>query len=221
MKYIVFAILILAGYFLSKYMRKNKVEKPSESSNIIIGYGVKPTKNEIEQERKTNEEIIRLLESNIISSGLFKKERVPALIGKIREVTTEFGRVSTKLAFEKDEVLTLEEKKSLGLNTRSKYSKFLIECFEPSRMNEIDPRVALENMHLSAFHKISNKKELQKLKNLGFVKKVKIMPAGDKDDCQEIKSCKKVYSINEVPELPFPECNAAYCRCCYEAIVSK
>ena len=221
MKYTIVAILILVAYLLLKYIRKNKAEKTSESSNIKLTYGIQPSKKEIELERRSNEEIIQLLENNIISSGLFKKDRVPELIGKIRGVTVEFGRVNTKLAFEKDEVLSLEEKKSLGLNTRSKYSKFLIECFEPSRINEIDPRVVLENMHLAAFHKISRKKELQKFKNLGFVKKVKILPAGDEDDCQKIKSCKKVYSINEVPELPLPECNAAYCRCCYEAVVPK
>ena len=63
----------------------------------------------------------------------------------------------------------------------------------------IEPKSTLECMHFDAFHQVSRKNELLKLKKLGFVKKVKIVPD---DECRRIKRFKKIYNIEEVPELP-------------------
>jgi hypothetical protein len=48
------------------------------------------------------------------------------------------------VAFEGDVVLTVKEKKALGLNSRMKYSKKFIEYFEPSVLKSIEPKATLE-----------------------------------------------------------------------------
>jgi hypothetical protein len=49
------------------------------------------------------------------------------------------------------------------------------------------------------------------MKEMGL-KKVK-----DERDCKAIKRFRKVWPIDEVPELPLPNCKADYCRCTYVA----
>lgn len=132
-----------------------------------------------------------------------------------------FGRVNTKDAFDGDVFLTVEEKRALGLNTRMKYSKKFIEYFDPSIFKTIEPKDALECMHLDAFHRVSRNNDLIKFKKLGFIKQIKIVPVGDAFDCKRIKRFTKIYNIEEVPELPVPDCDAPCCRCYYQPIISN
>ena len=178
------------------------------------------TEQEVELERLANEEIIKLLEVSIITSGFFRAEKIPELIAKLKGGAIPFGRTNTKVAFEGDVFLTVEEKKSLGLNTKMKYSKKFIEYFDTSAFKAIEPKSTLECMHLDAFHRVSRKKQLLGVRKLGFVKQVKIVHTGDEGDCGKVKRLKKIYSIEEVPELPLPDCDARFCRCMYQAIIS-
>jgi hypothetical protein len=136
---------------------------------------------------------------------------------KLRAATVPFGRVNTKAAFGREPFLTLQEKKALGLNPRMKYSKEFIGYFETSVLGSIEPKSMLEHMHLDAFHCVSRQKELQQLRELEF-KKIEILPVGDEGDCDAIKRHKKVFPINEVPELPLPDCDAPFCRCMYISV---
>lgn len=99
-----------------------------------------------------------------------------------------------------------------------KYSKKFVECYDPLAFKMIEPKTTLEHMYLDAFHRVSRRNEILRLKKLGFVKKVKIVPD---DECEKIKRFKKTYNIDEVPELPLTGCNAPFCRCYFEAIISK
>jgi hypothetical protein len=58
--------------------------------------------------------------------------------------------------------------------------------------------------------------QLIPIKELGFIKQVKIVSLGD---CGKIKRAQKLYNIAEVPELPLPGCNAPFCLCGYEPII--
>ena len=208
--------LVAVAFFLIRKKVKYTTKKSSDSINS--GFGIPMTKQEVELERQSNEEIMKLLEASITASGFFRSEKILELIANLRGGSIPFGRVNTKVVFDNDAFLTVEEKKMLGLNTRMKYSKKFIECFDPLAFKMIEPKSTLECMHLDAFHRVSRKNELLKLKKLGFVKKVKIVPD---DDCGRIKRFKKTYSIGEVPELPLTGCDAPFCRCYYEAIISK
>ena len=201
----------VVGFFFGK-------KRSADSDGALYaGYGIPATEEQVELERQSNEEVMKLLEAKIVASGLFRAEKIPELIERLKGGMVPFGRVNTQVAFDGDVILTVKEKKALGLNARMKYSKKFIEYFEPSALKSIEPKATLECMHLDAFHRISRKKELLRFKELGFIKQVKIVP----DDCKRVKRFKKIHNIEEVPELPLPGCDAPFCRCYYEPILAK
>ncbi|MGO9076106.1 MAG: hypothetical protein ACLQEI_18310 [Terriglobales bacterium] len=172
---------------------------------------------EIALERQYNDEVMQLLEARITTSGYFRKQKIPELMAILKKGSTPFGRVNTKIAFDGDTYLTIEEKRTLTLNTRSKYSRRFIEYFDPASFEKIDPKDTLSLMYLDAFHRVSRKTELERFKKLGFIRQVRIQP----DNCAQIKRLKKIHPIDDVPDLPLTGCNAQLCRCYYEAIVPK
>ena len=216
MAFLLLVLLVLAAFF---FMRK-RVKSSRPQSSVEVEYALPMSKQAIEAERKANEEVLHLLEASIIKSGLFRAEKIPELMEHLRSESVPFGRVNTAAAFDGDVLLTVEEKRALGLSTRMKYSKRFIEYFEPSALKENEPKSALSSIHLDAFFRVSRKKELFRMKENGILK-VKIVPTGDALDCKLIKRFKKIHNIEELPELPIPGCDAEYCRCYYEAIPPK
>jgi hypothetical protein len=171
----------------------------------------------VDEERKKNEEIMKLLEEMIVKSGFFVPENIPELMITLKAGQGLFERVNTRCVFDGSVFLSVAEKKALGLNTRMKYSKHFIEYFKRAAFKTIEPKAALECMHLDAFHRVSRKMHLAKLRGIG-VKQVRVAPVGDARDCGKVARMKKVYRIDEVPELPVAGCDSPYCRCIYEAI---
>jgi hypothetical protein len=176
------------------------------------------TAEETAAEREADQEIMTILENSIIRSGYFKPERVAHLVAILKSGYAPFGRVNTRIAFKGEPILTVEEKRSLGLNTRRKYSRQFIEYFQPESLKNIEPHSVLEAMHLDAFHRVSRKKELRKLRQLGSVKQVKISWDAE---CIKIKSPNKIYPIESVPELPVPGCTAPFCCCIYVPVIAE
>lgn len=183
------------------------------------GYGIPATAQMLDAERQDNEEVMKLLESTILASGLFVAEKVPELVAKLRGASGPFARLNTRVAFEGNEVLTVKEKRTLGLNTRMKYTKDFIEYFDPGILKTIEPKAILLNMHLSAYHRVARQRDLLKFRDLGFVKQVTIVPVGDAGDCGKVKRLKKTYSLEAVPALPLPDCTAPFCRCMYQSVI--
>lgn len=213
-------ITLLAFLAIAIFLPRRMASGPTNfKGDPVVRVGIPMTKEELELERQSNEEVFKKLEASIVKSGLFRAETIPALLAKLEAASVPFGRVNTKMAFDGDTVLTVEEKKALGLNTRMKYSKQFIEYFHPSALKTIEPKATLECLYLDAFHRVSRAKQLLSFKKLGFVKQLRIVPTGDGDDCTRIKRLKKTYSIEEVPELPLPGCKAPFCRCWYEPII--
>lgn len=213
-------ITMLALVPIAIFLLRKTANGPTNSKgDTVMRVGIPMTEEEIELERQSNEEVLRKLEASIVKSGLFRAETIPDLLAKLRGASVPFGRINTKVAFDGETVLTVKEKKALGLNTRMKYSKQFIEYFDPSALKVIEPKATLECLHLDAFHRVSRAKQLLTLKKLGFVKQVKIVPTGDGDDCAKIKRLKKTYRIEDVPELPLPGCDVPFCRCWYEPII--
>jgi hypothetical protein len=92
----------------------------------------------------------------------------------------------------------------------------MIETFTEKGIKEPYPKEIFKNIFYKNFHKIHRKYDLKDMKNCGITK-VKIEDCGDDRDCNAVKRLKKIWAINEVPELPLPQCKADYCRCCYIA----
>lgn len=178
-------------------------------------FAITPSPEMLETELGDKEEIMSLMEASMRASGVFRPEKIPELISKLRDGSDRFERVNTQIAFIGEEFLTVEDKRAHGLNTRMKYTKEYIECFHPDRLKSIEPKSFLKNMHLSAFHRVAARKELTNFRKLGFVKQVNILPCGDERDCNEVKKIKNPYPLDNVPDLPLPGCTAPYCRCLY------
>lgn len=210
---VLLAILIVA--------RRKRRWTVNDGTRTLDRYAIPVTAEMLQQERQDNDEVISLLEANIRGSGLFRTEKIPELVAKLRGGSSPFTRVNTTIAFQGDKLLTVEEKRALGLNTRMKYSKAFIEYFEPTDLKTTEPKSVLEDMHLSAFHRVARKRDLVKFRELGFVKQVKIVPVGDIRDCNEIKCFQNIHDLDRAPDLPLPGCTARYCRCMYEPILSN
>jgi hypothetical protein len=212
----VIAVLLVISVISRRKRRPTLSAETTDSS----GYAIPVTPEMLEAERQDNDEVMRLLEASIRASGLFRTEKIPDLISKLRRGLSPFARVNTQIAFEGDQILSVEEKRALGLNTRMKYSKSFIDCFDPKCIETIEPKSVLGDMHLSAFHRVARRRDLIKFRDEGFVKRVKIVPVGDARDCNKIKRFMKIHDLSLVPELPLPGCTASYCRCMYEPIIS-
>jgi len=115
--------------------------KPSGQS-----VGLQMTKEEIELERKFNEERMGLIESALFSSGYLKPEKIQELMKILRSATVPFGRINTSVVFSGDTFLTVQEKKSLGLNTRSKYSHKFIG-YSVSKVSQLLVKIPLHDLH--------------------------------------------------------------------------
>src|SRR5665647_605413 len=173
------------GKILSKLFKPNKLGNEIE---VKESFGIQMTDEEIEAEKIFNDEVLKILESRMIESGYLKKEKIPSIVEQLRCHSVPFGRVNTKVLFKGEIFLSVEEKKALGLNTRMKYSKEFIEYFNPSCFSDIEPKTAIEDMHLDAFHRMSRKRQILQFKQSRYIKKVRIKP----DDCSHIKRLKKI-----------------------------
>ena len=187
-------------------------EKTNDSTNSL---GIKLSGKALEEENKKFAEIAEKTITDAKESGFFKEEFIQFLSEKIKSICKIGYGYSDP--FDKKDCLTLEEKKSLNLNTRAKYSRELINGLTEKGILEAGKnKDFVKNMFLRNFHKVSRKHELLRLKDLG-IKKVTIEDCCDERDCKAIKRLKKHWNIDEVPELPLPQCTAEYCRCMYIA----
>jgi hypothetical protein len=175
------------------------------------------TEAETAAEREADRELLVLLRDNIARSGLFRAEKIDALIHLLHTAYVPFGRLNTRIAFEGSTILTATQKRNLGLNTRRKYSREFIEYFYPESLRTIEPCAALEHMHLDAFHRVSRSKELRKLRKLGFVKKVTV---GADPECAKAQALRGAFALTAPPLLPVPGCTAPFCRCLYVPVLT-
>lgn len=195
------------------FFTKNNVF--SKTKNAEESIGIKLSGKALDEENKKYAEIADRTVIEAKESGFFKEEFIPILSEKIKNISkVGYGYLDP---FDKTVCLTLEEKKSLNLNTRAKYSKELINGLTEKGILEVgNNRDFVKNMFLRNSHKVSRKYELKRLKEMG-IKKVVLLDCNDERDCKAIKRLKKRWNIDEVPELPLPQCTAEYCRCMYIA----
>jgi hypothetical protein len=169
------------------------------------------------EQKKDDDKFMEIAEgiiAEIAQSGYFKAEKLPMLSEMVHRITRPgYGYLDP---FSYEDCLTLDEKKALGLNTRQKYSREMVECFSDAGLHHENPKEILKVLYYKIFHKISRKYELIRMKEVG-IKTVKIEDCGDERDCQKIKKLKKLWPIDQVPELPLSGCTSEYCRCSYIA----
>lgn len=193
--------------------------KSIKENRLIDSLAIKLSDENIEIENNKYAEIVYKTILEAKKSGFFKKEFLPLLLKRIQSTCkVGYGYLEP---FDKTDCLTLSEKRALNLNTRAKYSRELINGLTEEGLLEIRKnKNFIKNMVLGNFHKISRKYELLQLRSLG-IKKVVILDCCDERDCSAVKQLKKHWNIDEVPELPLPQCTSEYCRCMYIADESE
>ncbi|MDR2767986.1 MAG: hypothetical protein LBB82_06630 [Treponema sp.] len=164
-------------------------------------------------ERKAilRKEILTGLMRDIERSGYFKEEKLPYM----ETIIPKIGGYFTD-PFSYNDCLSDEEKAAAHIDPDLKISREMVDCMSEKGLSEKDPRQIIPILYYLNVFGISRKYKLMELRARG-VTRVRIISMGGDGDCEEIKNHDGVYSINNVPALPLPECNAAYCRCDFEA----
>lgn len=91
-----------------------------------------------------------------------------------------------------DELLSLEDKKKL--NTRAKYLRGLVECFNDVEQLDFDIKFFCSNVTYTERSILWALDEIDKYKNVDCINKVRLEGIGEWDD--------KIYPINKIPPMP-------------------
>lgn len=170
--------------------------------------------------KKKNKEILILIKDKLEKSVFYTTESKEYILNKLAPCNFIETSIQVILKqFREEPCLSLDEKKLYGINTRQKINKTYFNLLSEQGKHQEYILIDLENIILSSEQKIHNKYQLLEYKSLR-INKVQISCCNDDRDCPAVKKyCNKVYSINNVPELPLPECNADVCRCLYLSVI--
>ena len=136
------------------------------------------------------EDRLKLRIENALSRYDFiKKEKISFLAGEL---------VNDNFKHSKD-ILSLEEKRALKLNTRTKYARDLIDCFSDVEKLDFDPKFFCENLIYTERSILWSLDNLEELKGKKFIEKItlekQIVSEGKEEWVTEI------YNINELHEF--------------------
>lgn len=152
------------------------------------------------------------IRAELTASSHVRPDTLETLMAMIDARHEAFGRIKRDESGLDADTLTVAEKRALGLNTRMKYRRDFIACFEPASLATIEPKAYISDLQLNAFHRAARRDGLSGLRKLG-IDEVELRCVGDGRDCAAAR--RRVYRIDEAPELPLAGCDARYCRCTY------
>lgn len=111
------------------------------------------------------------------------------------------------------QLLSLEEKRSLGINPRLKITRELYEVLTPEGV-ELGPKKALEPLYLKATFNHTRHRNIARMKSAGITQ-YSPMSCGDGRDCDWCSSMDgKLISIEvDFVQLIKEKCTCDYCRC--------
>jgi hypothetical protein len=148
----------------------------------------------------------------MVNCGIFKSDLIEIAIEKIGARFTHIDDLTCMNALDDGRILSLEEKKKLGLPSRKKYSEGFIAFINLTNLHGRYPNDIYSGVFMAAWFRIKREMALAKMKALGRCKSVDVLVS---DDCLAIKGMPKRYGIDDVPELPLPNCTVDCCRCSY------
>ena len=119
--------------------------------------------NNPQYDEKKYQEIYEAIIKDYTESGYLKLEILPQLCNKIKSVICSQQGFSA--LFSHDDLLTLEEKKSLGLPTRKKISREMFNSLSMEGQKLPDPKETLEEMYYYHSSKIERKYQLLEIKS--------------------------------------------------------
>jgi hypothetical protein len=161
-------------------------------------------KNEI-----LRKETLEGMMEDIKNCGFFRPEKYELL----ERIIPKVGGYNND-PFSYSDCLNDEEKEALHIDTEFKVSREMVECMNEYGLEQKDPRNIIPVIYYMNYFAVGRKYKLLEFKARD-VQKVKIVNAGGELDCRAVEGVKRFFSLDSVPELPLPECDAPYCRCEY------
>ncbi|MDA3049070.1 hypothetical protein OFO03_06290 [Campylobacter sp. JMF_02 ED1] len=141
--------------------------------------------------------------SDIIENTIFTREIVKKYIiqsnifdmSKIELITDCI--IKGEANFDENLLLSIEEKRNLGLNTRLKISKGLVDFFEFDKLKGLNPKDEVNKLCLRLFHYFSLIRKIKKFKEMN-IKKIEFFCVDDERTCEFCKSNNgKKFDIND------------------------
>ena len=181
--------------------------------------GIQIDKRDRKMLNKKNSELLHLLREQMLDTGYFETEGIDFIINKIGK--TDFyvvhpSSIKSKIIYEP--FLSLDDKKNYGINYRLKVGQDFFNSLSQTGKKLSNPYGQFTIIYHFAHSKIGNKYTLERYRESG-VSKAEIKGIDDTRACNRIKTYNKVWSIDEVPELPLIDCDADICRCCYSPVL--
>lgn len=205
--------LLLAYVGLIKFVERRKTRREHLSLSITPDAGM------LSEEKESNAATLALFRDMIGKEKAIKPEKIIEILSVISPHIRPFGRVDIDHIFKNDEVISLEEKRRLGLNTRAKYSRRLLSFFNTEALGGAHPLEILQRAMYDAANRILRKTELARCRKFD-VRAVNIRMMYP---CPAIRRLRKRWPIDSAPELPLPNCDKQragdFCVCWYEGII--
>ena len=123
--------------------------------------------------------------------------------------------LGTKNILKEGTKLSVDEKKALGLNTRTSITREFVEVLNEKGLKSDDPKGSVQSLYYRAVFKKSRTEDLQRIRGIG-IKKIKLLSAGDERDCSWCKSVnyRAFDSGKDMIDLIEKNCTCtSYCRC--------
>lgn len=172
--------MLLTKLFGKNKKEVNPIELELKTEIVATPYHISnPVTSEyqIDFERRLCSKIEKALDEY----SFIKKEKIPFLANEL---------IHNQLKYSKN-ILSLEEKRALNLNTRSKYTKELIECFIDVEKLNFDPKHFCKNLLDTERSILWSLDEIERAKQNEFVKKVSLEGKGKWDN--------KIYDLDKIP----------------------
>ncbi|MFV3380295.1 hypothetical protein [Pseudomonas sp. NY15354] len=156
---------------------------------------------------KSEPDIVMYYQAEISNSPFIKESGRDAVLRDfLHEVKLKDGAL-----------LSIEEKRSLGINTRLKVTRELCDVLTPAGL-AFGPTNVLQSLYLKATFDHNRHRDIARMKSLG-IKEFSPMSCGDNRDCDWCASMNgKLISVEvDFVQLIKENCTCDYCRCVLKA----
>lgn len=205
---------IFKKMFLSNNQSKQDVDDnkiATESDQENIGQDLK---NFIAEQERYQSAISykNYLYDYIIKAGIFNKENYGLLYDYI---------INGNSIFDKTILLTTEEKRQLGLNTRQKIPMGLLMFFDTTKIKGLDLKMEIKKVYLRAAAKARLIEDCENAKKLG-VKQIMYHCCNDERDCQWCKDNNgRIFFVQSHPvDIVLDGCKCDYNRSYFQCVIT-
>ena len=174
---------------LFSYFSKNDNDEIKQKEEIEVFKDQMATTAAPKEVIKFEDQLKLRIENALSRYDFIKKEKISFLASEL---------VNDNFKYSKD-FLSLEEKRALKLNTRTKYARDFIDCFSDIEKLDFDPKFFCENPLYTERSILWSLDNLEELKGKKFIEKItlekQIVSEGKEEWVTEI------YNINELHEF--------------------